>query len=206
MPAYLSHKVPRLVGERGVNGSVTQMVVVGFYRSPEAFYEEAKALKHPRDLPSMVPDLLKRSAFNKLTFGPEQLLRRRCLCLKDLLARATSLQKAEDELHSKMDPGTARVLKGKRLLLLESVLKDVQHPDLTLVQEIIKGFPLTGNAAESQVFVPESLGRPPELRTVSAGKVPGQGRSSRPGPSRVGTPQLMKRFGANRFPRLSLGC
>ena len=100
----------------------------------------------------MVPDVLKRSAFNILTMGPERIMRRRALCLKDLLSGANQLQQAEDELHSRMDPGTAKVLQGKGLLLLESVLQDVGHPDVSLVQEVTRGFPLTGNAAESQVF------------------------------------------------------
>ena len=175
LPLADAHKVVRQFLEGGAGGSVRELSVVGLYRSPEAFYEHSKTLLHPRDSPSSVADVTKIACFNLLTMGPELILRRRCFCLKDLAKRAEALEVEESAIHQAMDPGTRQVLRGKRLLLLESILVDIGHPDSSLVREVIEGFPLTGSAPLSHIF-PMQL----RLATKTPQALRKQGAWSRP--------------------------
>ena len=46
----------------------------------------------------------------------------------------------------------ASVLKDKRLGLLDKLIKDSRHEDVTLVDDLTKGFDLTGSLPPSGVF------------------------------------------------------
>ena len=46
----------------------------------------------------------------------------------------------------------ARILKGKRLLVLEELAKDIGWPDERIHQELREGFKLTGHSPPSHIF------------------------------------------------------
>ena len=54
-----------------------------------------------------------------------------------------------------------KVLEGKRILLWKEVLEQLGYPDAKIMDEVVKGFPLTGWAEQSGVFMPDV--RPPEM-------------------------------------------
>ena len=56
----------------------------------------------------------------------------------------------ESELKATLSPRIAEILKGKKLWLLDSLIRASGHEDLNLVEDIQKGFDLTGSL--SRVF------------------------------------------------------
>ncbi len=72
--------------------------------------------------------------------------------VKRWVALSTELVTKEQELKSSLSPRIAEVLKNKRLCLLETLLIEAGHEDLGLVDDIKKGFDLTGTLPRSGVF------------------------------------------------------
>ena len=80
------------------------------------------------------------------------------------------LSSKEAELHDQLDPEVAKVLKGKRLLLLEEILNEIGFPDKNLVKDICSGFRLTGWLRDSQLFPHRS--KPPQYSADEGKRVP----------------------------------
>ena len=77
-----------------------------------------------------------------------------------------------DELLLKQNvfPRRREVLEGKRLKLLDALIKYAGHGDLKLVDDLTAGFDLTGPLPESNVFakrVKPAVMSCPELRRVA---------------------------------------
>ena len=153
------HKILREFTERGVGGQ--KFVAAGIYRSPLEFFNECKSKSHPMDMKPPIDDCIKRAIFNLATLGPACVTQRRADYLKVLLAKAKEFERAEATLHSSLPAHIAGVLKGKRLLLLQWALKDAGFADVTLVDEIVAGFRMTGTTAASHTF-------PSRLRPAAA--------------------------------------
>lgn len=75
--------------------------------------------------------------------------------------RCSELEEEERVFHENMEPQLRLVLQGKRLLLFKEMLEAYDYPDKTLVDDIAKGFPLSGWLSKSRVF-PVGLKRPPQ--------------------------------------------
>ena len=58
----------------------------------------------------------------------------------------------ESELKATLSPRIAEILKGKKLWLLDSLIRASGHEDLNLVEDIKRGFDLTGSLPRSGVF------------------------------------------------------
>ena len=65
---------------------------------------------------------------------------------------STEFSAKERELKASLSPTIAEVLKGKRPCLLETLLTEAGPEDLGLVDDIKKGFDLTGALPRSGVF------------------------------------------------------
>lgn len=68
--------------------------------------------------------------------------------------RCKELEQDEKQLHQSLEPHLQQVLQGKRLLVFQEMLNDLGYPDNALVQDICKGFQLTGWLPKSGVFPP----------------------------------------------------
>ena len=77
------------------------------------------------------------------------------------MTRAKELHVKEAELHSTLPGHLQSVLKGKRILLWKEMLLDLGYADEKIMDEVAKGFPMTGWTEESGVF--QQNVRPPEL-------------------------------------------
>ena len=62
------------------------------------------------------------------------------------------LSTKERDLKSSISPRRAEVIKDKRLCLLERLLNEAGHEDIGLVDDIKRGFDLTGALPRSGVF------------------------------------------------------
>ena len=141
-------------------GDVYELVKVGVPREPPQFIAAAVALGHPRFLLARVSnDSL--AAVNCLLGDAADLSLRRTRFLKRLLQRANELRDQEAELHESLPGHLKKVLKGKRILLWKEVLVQLGYPDAKVMDEVVKGFPMTGWAEQSGVFMPDV--RPPEM-------------------------------------------
>ena len=60
------------------------------------------------------------------------------------LKRSLELKSQEEDLHAQMPLHLRRVLKGKKLLLWKEILVDLQYKDAGVIDDVIKGFSLTG--------------------------------------------------------------
>ena len=70
------------------------------------------------------------------------------------LKRSLELKSQEEDLHAQMPLHLRRVLKGKKLLLWKEILVDLQYKDAGVIDDVIKGFSLTGWAPKTGVFEP----------------------------------------------------
>ena len=89
-----------------------------------------------------------------------KLLDKRNAFFKKWIQRAGELAGKERELHRSLDPEVTTALKGKRLLVLDEVLKDIGFPDQHLVRDICAGFRITGWLRDSLLFPHRS--KPPQ--------------------------------------------
>ena len=136
-------------------------VSLGVYASPEEFVEECLNVEHPFDQLHAAPDVLKQCLFDMLTKGPAWVVDRRAKLLKKWTQWARDLEAEEAGLRKSLDPEVAKVLQGKRLLLLEKIASSIGWVDMGVFAELRKGFDLVGHAKHTGVFALEP--RPPKL-------------------------------------------
>ena len=136
-------------------------VSLGVYASPEEFVEECLNVGHPFDQLHAAPDVLKQCLFDMLTKGPAWVVDRRAKLLKKWTQWARDLEAEEAGLRKSLDPEVAKVLQGKRLLLLEKIASSIGWVDMGVFAELRKGFDLVGHAKHTGVFALEP--RPPKL-------------------------------------------
>ena len=107
-------------------------VDVGIYATPEEYLAKACELVHPMDGELSVSDWTKRAIFEVLTTHPAAMSKRRIDFLKKVLERRAQLESDEIALHKTMVPRVRRVMKGKKLLLLKSLLVKYGYDDPAL--------------------------------------------------------------------------
>ena len=130
-------------------------VLLGVYRTEQEFVERALSLQHPFDMFCDVPDCMLRLNFFMLTSGPVELTRRRISKITQWPDWRNNLLKDEQKLHQSLEPGVAKILQGKNLLLLEKIASTLDWPDVNVFDEIKAGFRLVGLSEKSGVFFPK---------------------------------------------------
>lgn len=163
-------------GESAASDSPAEMInILGRWRTPEKFVEEALQVQHPYDSLVLVPDELKVALFNILTLGPLGIARKRTSAVMDLNSDIKKLSKDERALHDTLDPYCERILAKQRLLLFKKLLDETQYQDTSIVSDIMRGFDVVGSARKSTVlssrFIPATT-TPDELRTRSKWSTP----------------------------------
>ena len=160
-PAAAVHAKPSgtgLVSDTAVQPSSFE-VRLGPFASPEEFVQDCRTVGHPFDRLHSVPDRLRQCLFDMLTHGPAWVVRRRANLLKKWTVWASELEFDEKELRDSLDPEVAKVLQGKRLLLLERIARSIGWTDTSVFVELRRGFDLIGHHKHSGVFAYEP--RPP---------------------------------------------
>ena len=140
---------------------VKYRVVLGVFHSPEEFVSKALVAVHPFDKMDVLPDALKRKLHEVLVRGPAWVQQSRAKTLDKWLRWARQSQAQEEEVHSSLDPAVARVLSGKRLLLLERIAGSLGWQDEGVFAEIRRGFRLVGVQPHTRVFARDI--RPPMI-------------------------------------------
>ena len=111
------------------NGLAHRVVDVGTYASPEKYLAKTCKLVYSIDGELSVLDWTKSAIFEVLTTRPAAMSKRRTNFLKKVLERRAQLESDEIALHKTMVPRVRRVMKGKKLLLLKSLLVEYGYDD-----------------------------------------------------------------------------
>ena len=135
--------------------SEVRELIFGVFREPVKFVYQAIALQHPFDSARAIPDRILRVLFATLTRGPLVVMKDRLRTLQTWTSWAKELESAEIALHASLHPSVQKVLKGKRLLLLNRIAESLEWPDRNLHRDLCKGFDLSGVLEPTGVFEPD---------------------------------------------------
>ena len=130
---------------------------IGEPSSPEEFLDRVQQVWHPSSkLPSLPP--LLQEAVDKLTSLPlHEVHRHRCQVLVSIRQAIDELSQDERKLHDSMAPHVQYIMKRKRMLIFDRLLKSVNFPDTNLSKDMAEGFRVTG-------WLPDSGARPVKLQ------------------------------------------
>ena len=120
------------------------LMEVGVYRTPEDFLAESLKLKHPMDSESTISDWNKSALFRMLTTKPSHLVQGRASFLSSVLKKRAELEPEERALHESMPTHIRKVMKGKKILLLEHLLTCLGYDDPQVIDLLIHGVGLSG--------------------------------------------------------------
>ena len=124
--------------------SQLEMFTIGVPRTPEEFIAEAFNVGRPCGFDFLLEPAVHEAIKANFVRGPYHLAKLRIDFVKKWTDRARALQPEENQLHAKMPPYLARVLSGKRLLLMAEMMEEAQCPDMGLIQDIQDGFRISG--------------------------------------------------------------
>ena len=145
-------------GELEVESQV-EVCTLGIPRDPWDFVEKAVAAGHPRSLAIHLNGDIMNMLKENFAQEPHLVIKQRVYFLKKWTERCKELETSEAQMHQRLPEHLRGVLAGKRLTLFKEMLKDLDYPDVTLVDEICAGFKLSGWLPKSNVF-PAALKRP----------------------------------------------
>ena len=139
--------------KRGQIASATKdHVTVGVHFSPEEFVAEALSLRHPTEQQSLFPREVKENVAYLSKSTIHEVAMKRTERIREWTSYAIDHDNREKSAKAVLSHRIASVLKEKRLGLLDKLIKDSGHEDVTLVDDLTKGFDLTGSLPPSGVF------------------------------------------------------
>ena len=127
-------------------------VVWGVPWSPEEFLSKALEAGHPRTVEALIPQVLREAILQHKNCAPDKIAKARAEFFAKWLKIAQDLQEDEVKLKSNMSAERRKILKPKRLLLWQAMLKEAKYADLGVVDETIKGTDLVGEAPATGIF------------------------------------------------------
>ncbi|CAE6961575.1 unnamed protein product [Symbiodinium sp. CCMP2592] len=131
---------------------VGDRVRVGVYRTPEQFVEEAKKVIHPVDSSNPLEKATLFALKENLTKDPRLIVLKRNLAVARVKQEVKRCSDAEAELHKAMHPAVAKVMSGKSILALESLLKSEGYDDLEVIGFLKEGVRLVGTSQCPECF------------------------------------------------------
>ena len=143
---------------------------VGFYRDPSEWFQAAKKVCHPLDSENELPKELKASLEANMVADRRALFLRRKLALMKAEILAKKLEQDESKLHSAMPSWMQSVMQGKKILLLESLLRQHNFDDMEAIELLKSGVRLSGVSecpAAFDVKVKPATSTEAELRQVA---------------------------------------
>ena len=152
IPAQARKLSTQFLGGRSASATDQTSITIGIHRTPDEFVREAITIGHPTRLQSMFPDEITEVVHKYINAGPTNMALSRTEEIKRWISLSKDLQHAEAEIRANMSTRRQKILEGKKLALLRSLLLDAGHSDLNLVDDLIAGFNLTGALPESHAF------------------------------------------------------
>ena len=134
------------------DGQPGEILHFGIPKEPHDFIADATAKGHPRDIIAKVQPTVK-VLLKELACGEvNRRFAKRASFMKRWLKRSLELKNKELELHQQLPAHLQKILQGKRLLLFKEILTDLNYSDVSVVDDIVAGFQLTGWAPKTGVF------------------------------------------------------
>ena len=127
-------------------------VTVGVHFSPEEFLKEAIRLCHPTEQNCLFPKEVRTNVSHLSNRSVHQVALDRIEEVKRWVSMAKELPTKERDLKASISPRISEVLRDKKLCLLKQLLDEAGHGDIGLVEDITRGFDLTGALPRSGVF------------------------------------------------------
>ena len=113
----------------------------------EEFVIEAHRRGHPAHLYQSLSDSMLQAIDANVKMKPVDIVEHRAKWLRKWMSRAVELKGPEEELHAKMPAERKLILARKRILLLREILEAEGYPDISICDDLAKGFPLVGLCA-----------------------------------------------------------
>eukprot|EP00435_Cladocopium_sp_Y103_P017156 s916_g4.t1 len=98
---------------------------------------------------------IREAIINNVEKDPSVIARDRAIFLRKWTTRAAELAEQEKILHNQLPPHRKLILEGKRFLVLREMLREMDFPDKTIVDDIISGFDLVGQAGAEGLLPPD---------------------------------------------------
>lgn len=178
-----------VIPPESVNVRVHFLKVFGFWWEPEEFVSKALQVNHPLAAEPVVPHILLEEVKVQVQAEPFEIAKRRLKFVAKWTSRAKALAADEIKLKNKMDPLVSEVVKNKRILLFEEMLKEVNFPDMGVVDELRNGASLTGDIPVTNMlpskFVPPMLDESSLAHRASLLRESAQGHASSSGDPHV---------------------
>eukprot|EP00438_Fugacium_kawagutii_P007883 Skav213958 [mRNA] locus=scaffold1979:307938:309152:- [translate_table: standard] len=107
---------------------------------------------HPTEVQAIFPSCIRKVVDETLSQSHESLAKERTAELRRWAILVTDLKARENQLRSEMSSRRNEVLKDKKLALFETLITESGHQDVTLIDDLTRGFDLTGELPKSGVF------------------------------------------------------
>ena len=136
-------------------GLACEKVVVAVPREPIDFLQRAVEVGHPRSVAISLPEDLKKVVDWNREAPVYDIFKCRVDFVKYWTGRAQELRQEDAKLINESPVHLRGLLKGKRLALWQEMVDFFDYPDKRLVDDILRGFPITGWLPDSNVFPKE---------------------------------------------------
>eukprot|EP00435_Cladocopium_sp_Y103_P048195 s286_g14.t1 len=147
-------RITKTGDEMGGSEPVFQ-VAYGVPWTIETFIAEAIQRGHPVNLfDGMAPSLQTAIDANS-SWDPDKIVIHRSGWLKKWTTRAMELSSDEQKLHATLPKHRRDILRGKRFLVLKEMVEEMKYPDPGIVDSMIMGFDLVGQAGGGDLLPPD---------------------------------------------------
>jgi len=133
----------------------TAIAKIGVPMTPSDAIRRAREAIHPFDEATQVSEAVAWAMELYVTKGVDYVQQLRVKALRKMKARAAELEVREKALRDLMQPEVVAIYEGKKFLLLQELMEEIEHPDKDLVKDLIQGMRITGNAMPTGVFPPD---------------------------------------------------
>ena len=120
--------------------------------SPDEFMQKAVEAGHPRTFDTVLPSALEHSIAFNAESNPAEVASLRAAWFSKWTNKATEMSAEEDKLKSSLPKYARDIVLPKRIALWREILKDLEYPDLDVVDEMLGGVELTGQTPCTNVF------------------------------------------------------
>ena len=127
-------------------------VKVGLYHSPSEHVAKAMELEHPFDTNHAVSPITVEAIDFLMSSSPEQVTLHRKLALLKLQLLIKRTEKEEKSLHDNMHPSVAKVMRGKKLVALRTLLEQEGYDDMESLSFLSEGVKVMGSEPHPPCF------------------------------------------------------
>ena len=142
----------------GASGHDSQQVqVVGSYRAPTDFLQQAFAAVHPVDAVTGTPEHVEANIEWIISSCPVEVCKLRLAAVRDIAKMVADNKEEERKLHSSWSVSRQRILLDKQMLTLGALAEQIGHPDKLLIKQACNGFQLVGTQDFSGYFEQQTV-------------------------------------------------